>query len=89
MRVYANNATHQLSEVFFGYLLHELINIFENCHNLVEGKFIRWAWPDGLSYYDQPRILIDIFNIYKQEAENQIQKKIKQQLEKSRNGKRY
>lgn len=84
--MYANNATHQLDSIFFGYSLNEIINMFELCHNLdrEHGVFNQWSWPNGKSMLEQENILTEIFLLYKSFAEQQIQKKIKMQMEKSR-----
>jgi len=47
------------------------------CHNLKEQSFDQWCWPDGKSGLSQFYITHQVFDIIKEQAENQIRKKMK------------
>ncbi len=86
--MYANNNTHELGSVFFGYSLSEIISMFEACHNIDDnGNYNQWSWPNSGSYYDQDKILTELLPMVKIAAQIQIQKKIKLRMQqKSTNG---
>ena len=72
-------------EEFSGRSLVEWYQMFLMSHNLTEGQFFQWTWPDGKPGNKQSNITMDMFKLIKSEAENQISKKIKQQM-RSKNG---
>jgi len=67
---------HNPTQVIAGKTVVDWVNLFQACHNMGMGFFIQWCWPNGLSYMEQSKIDIDMFQIIKAEAEHQISKKM-------------